>query len=93
MRWTFIFKQAIHYDCWLDGITPCRVIHHDHISPKYRLIELSNGDRGEVEFWRVKSHPAQKPQRPQTPSDVYCPRCGQLGRDPQQCEHCGVDIQ
>ena len=85
----------MRYNYWLDGIKPCRIIPHEHISPKYCLIEFPTGIRTEVEFRRVKNNPVQLKPRSKSKqhrpiiSDIYCDGCGELGSNPNKCEHCG----
>lgn len=74
---------------FIDGLTPCKIIPSDHISPSYRIVELEDGKRVEVPAWRIKSH---RKQQQNTPADNLCPNCGQLSRYKNICEHCESDM-
>jgi len=74
---------------YLDGIIPCKLIPHEHVSDAYRLIELESGNRMEVPAFRIKNH---RNQPTDSPSDILCPNCGKLSRYRTICEHCESPI-
>lgn len=82
------------YNFFLDGKYKCKIIPHRDISPKYLLIEFPDGTRAEVFANRVKNQLTDLPEQPtaKTPKDIYCPSCGELGRNTRECEKCGKEI-